>query len=70
MTKFTYEHPTPAQLHALELRARRDRAQAQARLVRACVSAVTSLFKSLYVRALSLRGPSATHIQRQVARHA
>ena len=62
VTKFTYRHPTPAQLYALEQSARRERALAQARLVRAAVSAV----KSLFARAFS----SAAHIQRQVARHA
>jgi hypothetical protein len=65
-----FTHPTQAQLYALEQRARRERSQAQARLILAGVSAVKSLLKSLFVRALSLRAPSATHIQGQVARHA
>jgi hypothetical protein len=60
VTKLT--HPTQAQLYALELRARRARSQEQARLIRAAVSAV----KSLFARAFS----SAAHIQKQVARHA
>ena len=62
VTKFTYRHPTSAQLYALEQSARRERSRAQARLLRAAVSAV----KSLFARAFS----SAAHIQRQVARHA
>jgi hypothetical protein len=73
VTNFTYRHPTPAQLYALELRARRARSQEQARLLRAGVTAVKSLigraFSSvapLFARAFS----RATDIQRQVARHA
>jgi hypothetical protein len=66
VTKFTYQHPTPAQLYALEMSARRARSLAQARLLRAAVSAVKSLFSSLFGRAFS----SAADIQRQVARHA
>jgi hypothetical protein len=66
VTKFTYQHPTSAQLYALEQSARRERALAQARLVRAAVSAVKSLLTALYGRAFT----SAAHIQRQVARHA
>jgi hypothetical protein len=66
VTKFPYQHPTPAQLYALELSARRERAQAQARLIRAGVSAVKALLKSFYGRAFS----SAAQIQRQVAHHA
>jgi hypothetical protein len=62
VTKFTYRHPTPAQLYALELSARRARAQEQARLLRAGVSAVKALFARAFSR--------ATDIQRQVARHA
>jgi len=64
VTKFTYRHPTPAQLYALEQSARRARSQAQARLLRAAVSAV----KSLFVRAFS--GAAHNQSQRQVARHA
>jgi hypothetical protein len=66
VAKFTYRHPTPAQLYALEVSARRERAQAQIRLIRAGVSAVKSLLKSVYARAFS----SAAHIHRQGARHA
>jgi hypothetical protein len=62
VTKFTYRHPTPAQLYALEQSARRARAQEQARLLRAGVSAVKALFARAFSR--------ATDIQRQVARHA
>lgn len=60
MIKLT--HPTSAQLYALELRARRARSQEAARLIRAAISGV----KSLFVRAFS----SAADIQKQVVRHA
>jgi hypothetical protein len=62
VTKFTYRYPTPAQLYALEQSARLERSRAQARLLRAGVSAVKALFARAFSR--------ATDIQRQVARHA
>jgi hypothetical protein len=66
VTKFT--HPTSAQLYALEQNARRERAQAQARLIVATASAVKAFVAR--VLAYSKRGPSASNIQRQVAHHA
>jgi hypothetical protein len=62
VNKVTYRHPTPAQLYALELRARRARSQEQVRLVRVAVSAVKSLFARAFSRAID--------IQRQVTHHA
>ena len=64
--KFT--HPTSAQLYALEQHARRERAQAQARLIVAAATAVKAF--AARVLAYSRRGPSASNIQRQVAHHA
>ncbi len=61
---FTY--PTQGQLYALERLARRERAQAQARLILSAISAV----KALFARAFSIRGPSASDVHRQVAHHA
>jgi hypothetical protein len=73
VTKFTYRHPTPAQLYALELSARRARSQAQARLLRAGVTALKTLFARAFSSASALFArmfSRATDIQRQVARHA
>jgi hypothetical protein len=73
VTKFTYRHPTSAQLYALELSARRARSQAQARLLRAGVSAVKSLFARAFSSAASLfarESSRASNIQREVAPHA
>jgi hypothetical protein len=53
-------------LYALEQRARRERASAQVRLVRAAFAAAKSFTK----RVFSTRGPSAHDVRRQVARHA
>jgi hypothetical protein len=67
-TVSSFTHPTSAQLYALEQYARRERALAQARLIKAAASAV----KRFFVRALAYRsrGPSASNIRRQVAHHA
>jgi hypothetical protein len=73
VTKITYQHPTPAQLYALELSARRARSQAQARLLRAGAAAVKSLFVRAYSSGAQLFARAfsrASNIQRQVARHA
>jgi hypothetical protein len=73
VTKFTYRHPTPAQLYALELSARHARSREQARLIRAGVSAVKWLCRRavssvtpLFARAFS----RATSTQRHEVRHA
>jgi hypothetical protein len=63
-----FTHPTSAQLYALEQFARRERAQAQARLIMAAALAVKGFF--VRVLAYSRRGPSASNIQRQVVHHA
>ena len=73
VTKFTYRHPTPAQLYALEMSARRARAQAQARLLRAGASAVKSLVARAFSSAASLfarTSSRASNVQREVAPHA
>ena len=57
------KYPTAAELYALEQWAQRERAKAQAELLRAAFSAVKKLFR----RALA---PSAATVQKHTAHHA
>lgn len=66
MTMENFRYPSSAELYALEVRARRERAEAMARLILAAAAAV----KSFFVRLLAVRGPSARDVQKQVAHHA
>lgn len=66
MTTENFRYPSPAELYALEAKARRERAEVMARLIVAAASGV----KSLFVQLLAIRGPSANDVQKQVAHHA
>ena len=61
-----FNYPSPAELYALEQRARRQRAEEIVRLSSAAVCAVKSFFSRLF----ATRGPSAACVERQVAHHA
>ncbi len=66
MFKIKGNYPTPEELYALEQWAHRERSKAAARLIVSAVSAV----KSLLIRALTVRGPSADTVRKHVVHHA
>ena len=66
MKTFDFHYPSPAELYALEQKARRERAEAMGHLV----AAIGRGLKSLFVRAFAVRGPSAETVSKQVVRHA
>jgi hypothetical protein len=57
-----FKHPTSEELYALERWAQRERAKAQAELLKS--------FFSLLRKALSFKGPSAKSVQRHAGHHA
>ena len=61
-----FHYPSPAELYALEQKARRERAAATARVF----AALGRGLKSLFVRAFAVRGPSADTVSKQVVHHA